>query len=60
MAVQKRCVEQVVDEVLAVTAVKGLLQPLEIRQSIVTEADHLAIEPAVLEFQRLDCLDLAG
>ncbi len=54
---QKRHVEQVIQNVLAVPRVKGILQPLEVGQPLLVENHHFAIEPTVAQLHALERLD---
>ena len=52
-AIQKGCIEQVIDDVQAAADIECVLQRLEIRQPVAIEADHFAIQPTVLELEGL-------
>src|SRR5690606_16670109 len=50
-AVEKRCIEQVVDEIVAAADVEGVLQLLKVRQALLVERHDLTVQPAVAQAQ---------
>src|SRR5690606_6248015 len=59
-AVEKRRVEEVVDDVVAAADVEGILQGLKVRNAVIVVDYHFTVQPAVVQRQGGKCFDLPG